>query len=117
MPTTPVLTTMWLDPPLQSDFQLNDAITIHMTFADRETHLVLDPDIINFNYSNPPVNIVPTSVTYPTGMTKDGVGTYHVDLPLTTQGRWVLNAQPQGNPGAVAIGGATMEIMVYGAGL
>lgn len=108
---------MWLDPPQQSDFQFNDAITVHMTFADRMTHLVLDPDIVNFNYTNPPVNTTPTSLTYPASITKDGVGAYHIDLILNGEGRWVLNVQPQGNPGAVSVGMATMEVFVYGNGL
>jgi hypothetical protein len=108
---------MWLDPPLQTDFQVNDAITVHMTFADRMTRLVVTPDVLYFNYSNPPANSVPTSLTYPTGITLDATGCYHVDLPLTSAGRWVLNAQPQGNPGGVSIGGATIEIQVWGTGL
>ncbi len=106
---------MWLDPPLQSDFQLNDAITVHMSFADRIARTVVDPDVVNFNYSNPP-NSGTTTITYPVGMVRDAVGVYHVDLALNAQGRWVLNAAPQGNPGAVPIGGATMQVRVFGAG-
>jgi hypothetical protein len=117
VPTTPVLTTIWLDPPLQSDFLVNSAVTVHMTFADRETRLVVDPDIVNFNYSNPPNTTVSTTLTYPFGITRNATGDYQLDLPLTATGRWVFNAQPQGNPGAVAIGGASMEIRVFGTGL
>lgn len=116
MPTTPVLTTMWLDPPLQSDFMLNQAVTVHMTFADRQTHAAVDPDIIKFNYDNPPNTTTPTVITYPTGMTRNDTGDYQLDLRLTATGRWVLNAQPQGT-GPVSIGGATMEIQVFGVGL
>jgi hypothetical protein len=107
---------MWLDPPLQSDFQLNQAVTIHMTFADRETHAAVDPDIVKFNYDNPPNTTSATTFTYPTGITKNTTGNYQLDLALTATGRWVLNAQPQGSPN-VAIGGATMEIQVFGSGL
>ena len=117
MPTTPVLTTMWLDPPEQSDFQLNQAVTIHMTFADRQTHAAVDPDILMFNYTNPPNTTSATTFTYPSGITRNAVGNYQLDLPLTKTGRWAFNAQPQGNPGAVAIGGASMEIQVFGSGL
>lgn len=108
---------MWLDPPEQSDFLLNSAVTIHMTFADRMTHTAVDPDIVNFNYTNPPNNTSPTTITYPTTIVKNAVGNYQLDLALTKTGRWALNAQPQGNPGAVAIGGASMEIQVFGTGL
>ena len=117
MPTTPVLTTMWLDPPLQTDFMLGQAVTIHMTFADRQTHAAVDPDIVNFRYDNPPNTTTATTITYPTTIVKNAVGNYQLDLALTNTGRWNLNAQPQGNPGAVSIGGATKEIVVYGTGL
>jgi hypothetical protein len=117
MPVTPVVTTMWLDPPEQTDFQVNDAVTVHMSFVDRETKVPVTPDLLYFNYSNPPVAITPVTLTYPVGITLDATGSFHLDLPLTASGRWVLNAQPQGNPGAVPIGGATMEIYVYGTGL
>ena len=106
---------MWLDPPLQTDFQLNDAITIHMSFADRMTKAVVDPDIVTFTYSNPPTP-GNTATTYPLGIVRDATGIYHLDLGLISQGRWVLNTLAQGNPGPVPIGGATMEIRVFGAG-
>ena len=115
--TTPVLTTMWLDPPLQTDFMLGQAVTIHMTFADRMTHAAVDPDIVNFRYDNPPNTTSATTITYPTTIIKNAVGNYQLDLILAATGRWILNAQPQGNPGAVSIGGMTMEIAVYGVGL
>ena len=44
---------MWLDPPEQSDFMLNQAVTIHMTFADRETHAAVDPDMTLVVFESP----------------------------------------------------------------
>jgi hypothetical protein len=113
--TTPVIVTSWLDPPLQTDFQLGSSVTWHATFRDRMTQAAVDPDIVNFIYSAPAQN-TPTTVTYPTGIVKDTVGAYRYDLPLTLIGRMVLTVAPQGNPGAVGIGSHTLEIIVHGTG-
>jgi hypothetical protein len=112
---TPVIVTAWLDPPLQTDFQVGSSVTWHATFLDRMTRTPVDPDIVNFIYSAP-VQLAATTVTYPTGIVKDAVGVYRYDLPLTLTGRWVLTVAPQGNPGAVGIGNSTLEIYVSGAG-
>ena len=51
---TPVIVTAWLDPPLQTDFQVGSSVTWHATFLDRMTRTPVDPDIVNFIYSVPP---------------------------------------------------------------
>jgi hypothetical protein len=111
MPTTPVIVTMWLDPPLQTDFQLGDSITWHAAFVDRQTRAPVTPDIINFIYSNPP-QTTPTTVT----PTVDATGVCHYDLPLSLEGKYVLTTQAQGNPGAVSIGNQSMVITVFDPG-
>ena len=119
MPTTPVFVTMWLDPPLTTDFQLGDSITWHVAFVDQQTRAPVTPDIINFIYSNPP-QTTPTTISYPSNPPEeiwlDGVGVYHLDLSLSLEGKYVLTSQAQGNPGAVSLGSQTMVITVWDPG-
>jgi hypothetical protein len=114
MPTTPVLVTMWLDPPLQTDFQLGDSITWHAAFVDRQTRAPVTPDIINFIYSNPP-QTTPVTVTTP-AITVDATGVCHYDFPLSLEGKYVLTTVALGNPGAVSIGSQSMVITVWDPG-
>ena len=113
--TTPVIVTSWLDPPLQTDFQVGDSVTWHATFVDRMTRAYVDPDIVTFVYSCPP-QIVTTPIVYPTSIVRDTVGVYRLDLALTVAGRWILTVAPQGNPGAVGIGTSSLEIQTFGTG-
>lgn len=115
MPLTPVIVTMWLDPPLQTDFQLGDSVTWHAAFVDRQTRAPIDPDIVSFVSSNPP-QTVPTTITYPTTIVKDGTGVYHLDFALSLEGKYVLTTQAQGNPGAVGVGNQSMVITVWDSG-
>jgi hypothetical protein len=112
---TPVIVTSWLDPPLQTDFQLGASVTWHATFRDRMTQQYVDPDIVNFVYSSP-TQIATTTVTYPASIVRDQVGAYRLDLALTVVGRWILTIAPQGNPGAVGIGNSSLEIQCHGTG-
>lgn len=114
MPTTPVFVTMWLDPPLTTDFQLGDSVTWHAAFVDQQTRAPVTPDIINFIYSNPP-QTTPTTVTTPTVIV-DGTGVCHYVLSLSLEGKYVLTSQAQGNPGAVGIGSQSMVITVWDPG-
>ena len=116
MPTTPVLVLCWLDPPLQTDFSIGASVRWHAAFTDPITRQLVDPDIVTFAYSVPPVATA-VSFTYPTLIVKDTLGQYHLDLPLTTIGRWALNVTAQGNPGAVQIGSGTLMINVFSAGI
>ena len=115
MATTPVIVSCWLDPPLINDFTIGASVTWNASFIDRVSRVLVDPDIVIFTYSNPPVT-TPVAVTYPVLIVRDTTGQYHLDLPLTTTGRWVLNVIAQGNPGAVQIGSTTLMITVYSAG-
>jgi hypothetical protein len=110
MPTTPVTVTMWLDPPLVTDFQVGDMITWHASFVDRQTKAPVTPDIITFVYSSPPGQ-APTPVTTP-AITVDATGVCHYDLALSIVGKWILTTAPQGNPGAVSIGNQSMVLNV-----
>lgn len=111
MATTPVIVILWLDPPLQSDFQLGDSVTWHAAFLDRETHAPVTPDVINFIYSNPP-QLGATTVT----LVADSTGLCHLDLPLTLIGKYILTTAALGNPGSVGIGNQSIEIYVSGTG-
>jgi hypothetical protein len=115
MPTTPVIVTAWLDPPLQTDFQIGDSVTWHATFTDRMTRTAVDPDIVTFVYSAP-TQIATTAVTYPASIVRDAMGVYRLDLALTVSGRWILTVAPQGNPGLVGIGNSSLELYVSGTG-
>jgi hypothetical protein len=113
---TPVIVTSWLDPPLQTDFQLGASVTWHATFRDRMTQQYVDPDIVNFIYSSP-VQIPTTTLVYgASSIVRDQLGAYRYDLPLTVVGRWILTIAPQGNPGAVGIGNSSLEIQCHGTG-
>lgn len=116
MPTTPVVVSCWLDPPLINDFSEGASVTWHAAFVDRITRQLVDPDILTFAYSNPPVQTAIT-FTYPASIVKDGTGLYHLDLSLTSVGRWVLNVSAEGNPGALGIGTNTLMINVFSAGI
>lgn len=111
MPITPVITTTWLDPPEQTDFQVGTAVTWHASFMDRQTRAPVTPDIIQFIYSSPPA-VTDTTVT----PTVDATGSCHYDLQLPSVGKWILTVAPQGNPGAVPIGQASMVIETFDTG-
>lgn len=111
MPVTPVVVTMWLDPPLQTDFQVGDQVTWHAAFVDRETRAPVTPDIINFVYSSPP-GLTNQTVT----PTTDATGVCHYDLVLSIVGKWILTTAPQGNPGPVSIGNQSMVLDVWSTG-
>lgn len=118
MPTTPVLVQTWLDPPLQTDFQVGDSVTWHASFIDRISRQLVTPDLITFSWSNPPVSSTPTVATVASlAVTLDATGLCHYDLPLNSPGRWVLNVSAQGNPGTVGIGNSTLYLQVFGSGL
>ncbi len=114
MPTTPVVVTMWLDPPLQTDFQVGDVVTWHAAFVDRQTRAPVTPDVINFVYSSPP-GLANQPVTTP-AITVDATGVCHYDLALSTVGKWILTTAPQGNPGLVSIGNQSMVLYVFETG-
>lgn len=105
MATTPVVVIMWLDPYEQTDFGLGSAVTWHVRFMDRITKVAVDPDVVNMFYSTPLSNSA--NVTPPV---KDGIGNYHVDLPLTAVGRWTLTCQPQSGGANVGMSSTTLQV-------
>lgn len=106
--TTPVIITTWLDPPLQSDFQVGSAATWHASFVDRVSRALVDPDVVAFTYANPPVTSTPVATT----ATKDTVGRYRVDQPFTAPGSWLLNVAATSS-GGVAVGNASLLVHVF----
>lgn len=110
----PVTVVTWLNPPLQSDFVVGDMIRWYASFTLLSTPgVVVDPDIVLFTYTIPPVTTTPQVAT----TVKDQSGLYHYDLVPAVPGKFLLNVQPQGNPGAVNIGHAEIRINVFPTGL
>ena len=108
MATTPVIVTTWLDPPMQSDWQVGAATTWHAAFVDRVSRAPVTPDVVAFSYTNPPVTITPVVLT----ATVDATGKQHVDLPFTALGSWLLNVSATSS-GGTAVGNASLVAHVF----
>jgi hypothetical protein len=108
--SAPVLVTMWLDPPLQSDFQVGQAVTCNMTFADRRTKVLVDPDSFSSDLYNPPL----PGPSFPT-LVKDAVGVYHTDLQWSAPGRWLYIVSARDGGGGLW-GTGTLETHVFDLG-
>lgn len=101
----------WLDPPLQTDFQLGGSVSWHAAFMDRITKVITDPDIVQFTVAASGVGS--TTYTYPSLILRDATGLYRLEVPLTSAGAWSLQVNALGNPGAVGIGTASLTLQVY----
>jgi hypothetical protein len=107
---TPVIITTWLDPPLQSDWQLGASVTWHADIVDRISRVLVDPDVVSFSYTNPPVTSTAVGVSY----TKETVGRYRVDLPFNAPGSWLLKVATTSS-GGTATGNASLVAHVFAA--
>lgn len=105
---TPVIVTTWLDPALQSDWQLGASTTWHATFVDRISRVLVDPDVVAFTYTNPPVTSTPVALTY----TQETVGRYRVDIAFNALGSWLLNVGATSLTG-VGVGNASLVAHVF----
>lgn len=115
--TAPVTAVAWLGTPLQTDFVVGDSVRWYASFIDPVLKTAIDPDIVTFSISNPTAPATPTNNVYgSSNVVRDSAGNYHLDVPLTVVGKWLLNVIAQGNPGAVAVGGAEMRISVFSSG-
>ncbi len=112
----PVEVRLWLDPPLQSFVSQNSAARVHWSYTDPLTQVLLDPDIVIFQFAQPPNTDVFTSWRFGIDpqVIKDAVGLYHVDFVFDGGvGTWELQALAATLPSFTGQGDARLVLTVY----
>lgn len=109
----PVDVQLTLEPPLTNYMPLNSAATLRIAIMDALTKQLVAPDGIAISSLQPPQRNNPYGYAY----FNDGVGLYHAFIAFTSaDGKWLLQVQCTGNPGAIPVGSATLVVNVYPAG-
>lgn len=106
----------WLDPPLQAWLSPR-SLNWHIALLDPVTKLAVaipTGGALGFTWTNPPVQLTPQPVS---GTVTDGVGLYHVVLPLTSSmlGKLLLTATLT-DSGAAVVNTSTTMVRVFPSG-